>query len=202
MAELTLEDFKTYLPPYLTSQGKEDLYKRLKDFPANRQVYAEHSDVLNIESPLQGDAWKGFIAINFHTLEKKGVSGIILSNSCDISPENVRDLPVNVLFAPLLNLHHYAELLKQKAGRQQQDVDSILDSIRNQKTTSIFHLPPLPGANDEHMVLLDDIRSEPLAAFFATERSRLFRLNMYGFYLLLFKMSLHLMRVQEGIDRH
>jgi hypothetical protein len=202
MAEISLEDFKTYLPSHLSAEGKEELFKRLKDFPLDRQFYTQHPDVLAVDSPMQGDGWRGFVAIEFHTLARKIVSGIVLSNSCDVDPTNARDLPVRVLFAPLISIAKYIELLSGQAGRSQDDIQNILASVRQQKTTSIFYLPPLPGNDEELMILLDDVHSHPLADFLQTERSRLFRLNMYGFYLFAFKLSLHLMRLHEGIDRH
>jgi len=200
MPDSSLEEFKHYLPKYLSPETKEELYQTLRDFPNRREVYARTRAVLDIASPLQGDGWRGFVAINFETLERKTVSGIILSNSCDIDSENARSAPVRVLFAPLLSLDRYAALLSQ-GGRSPAAIQDTLNAIREQKMTSIFYVPTPPGLQGEWMVLLDNVHSHPLNDFLGRERSLLFRLNNFGFYLFLFKLSLHLMRFQEGIDR-
>ena len=78
------EQIKSYLPSYLTPENKAELFSELKKFPNNFNYYlCPHK-----ETYLQGDAWRGFVAINFHTQESKMVSGVIISNSCDITPEN------------------------------------------------------------------------------------------------------------------
>jgi hypothetical protein len=199
--EAILDEFKALLPPYLSAATKEELFKQLKEFPKNRNYFALAGQVLDMPDPLQGDGWAGFVAIRFETLERKTVSGIILSNSCDISPGNRRNLPVNILFAPLIQLGRYAELLEREGKRQPEDVKEILESIRRQETTSIFYLPPSPNDSAERMVLLDDVHAHPVANFLGGDPSRLFRLSNYGFYVFLYKLSLHFMRIQEGIDR-
>jgi hypothetical protein len=130
----------------------------------------------------QGDGWRGFVAINFETLEKKTVSGIVLSNSCDIDPNNPRTLVPNILFAPLMRLGRYCDLLRQ-AGSDEETISSLLDSIRKQRITSIFYLPAHANALQESIALLYDVHGHPLDHFLANARSSLFTLNQFAFYL-------------------
>lgn len=192
----SLEDFKAYLPKYLTPAEKAELFEQLKLFPQNKNFYFDGAQE---EELLQGDGWKGFVAINFCTLEKKVVSGIIFSNSCDISQKNRHDFSPRALFAPIILVSKYIQLLNQI--RPEADIANKISSIRRQETTSIFYLPPMPSGEGEAMVLLDDVHAHPLDHFMRNERSRLFRLNQFGFYVFLFKLSIHLTRFQEDVHR-
>src|SRR6266498_2622004 len=107
MAEPSFEDFKAFLPAYLSPEKKEALFEQLRSYPANLEYYTRAGDAHEMAELLQGDGWQGFVAIKFETLERKVVSGIILSNSCDIDTRNRRDLPVDVVFAPLIKLSRY-----------------------------------------------------------------------------------------------
>ena len=138
--------------------------------------------------------------IDFVTGDRKEVSGMILSNSCDVNPDNQRDLPVNVLFAPLIQLNRYVESLRQ-AGKTKEQVDSQIRNIKKQYMTSIFYVPQCPGSIEECIILLDDIHAQPLQDFLGRERRSLFTLNQYAFYVFLIKLSIHFSRFREGINR-
>ena len=152
------------------------------------------------EKILQGDGWRGFVAINFHTGERKTVSGVILSNSCDIASENVRDLPVNVLFSPLIEVQRYKDLLRA-VGKTDAKIQDTVINIQKQLVTNIFYLPECPGFIPASLILLDDIHAHPLQDFLAQTRQSLFTLNQPAFYLFVIKLSIHLTRFQEGIKR-
>jgi hypothetical protein len=191
------DEFRTYLPKYLTPEEKDELLAQLREFPRNQDFYLRNGPEDDL---LQGDGWYGFVAINFQTLRKKTVSGVILSNSCDIDVNNKRDVRPNILFAPLIALPKYEALLKQARvpdGKLQQK----LETIKQQKVTAIFYLPPPHSNQPEYIVPLDDVHSHPLANFSATGRSRIFRLNQYAFYIFLFKLSIHLTRFKEEVHR-
>jgi hypothetical protein len=198
MPEDIFEQIKLFLPKYLTPSEQRELFQELKSFPDNRAFYLPPGAL--VEELLQGDGWKGFVAINFLTLEKKTVSGLILSNSCDIDARNERTLPTSVLFAPLIALARYRQRLID-AGKTDEQADATLRSIRVQHISNLFFLPPGPYGPEESIVLLDDIHAHPLTHFLASERTLLFRLNQYGFYILLIKLSIHFSRFQEGVKR-
>ena len=130
----------------------------------------------------------------------KTVSGVILSNTCDLSPENIESRPVNILFAPLIKLSAYDELLRNREISEEQRRDT-LETIRNQRVTYLFYCPAYGTVLDESMVLLDDIHAHPAKHFIENERRAVFTLNQYGFYLFLLKLSIHFSRFQEGIKR-
>ncbi|MGH7933698.1 MAG: hypothetical protein ACREQN_11115 [Candidatus Binataceae bacterium] len=196
MWEDPFEQFKLFLPKYLTPAEGRELFEELKQFPTKQNFYLADPP----EDLLQGDAWRGFVAINFDSLERKTVSGLILSNSCDIDVHNGRVVDMKILFAPLMRLSSYAELLADK-GRNSEQIEATLSAIRAQKVTYIFYLPKLGDVIEESMALLDDMHAHPLANFVRRDRVRLFTLSLSGFYLLLLKLSIHFSRFQEAVRR-
>lgn len=192
------EQIKLFLPKYLTPTEQRQLFKELSDFPNRTDIYLPAGSVT--EQLLQGDGWQGFIAIRFADLARREVSGIILSNSCDIDPGNRRATPPSILFAPLISLPRYRELLL-RSGQTPAQTGDTMSAIRSQKATSIFYLPNAPYGPAESIALLDDIHAHPLEDFLNRDRTRLFRLNLYGFYIFLVKLSIHFSRFQEGVKR-
>jgi hypothetical protein len=193
------EQMQRFLPPYLFEEDRRRLFDELSAFPSSKGFYL-HPNALDDEL-LQGDGWFGLYVTNFYSLEQKSVSGLIISNSCDIDVKNTRDLPSNVVFAPLIPLGKYRALL-ESAGRTPEQIESKLSSIRAQRVSSVFYLPSDQHGPQEAIILLDQLYSHPLPAFLEADRRRLFRLGQYGFYLLLFKLSIHLSRFQEGVKRY
>ena len=72
--------------------------------------------------------------------------------------------------------------------------------IRAQGVTSIFYLPADDLLEEEHVALLDDLHSMPLEAH-GQAAEKLFTLSMAGFYLFVFKLSVHFCRLHENVDR-
>ena len=192
------EQVSLFLPKYLTPSQKQELYSEMQKFPCATQFYLHRPDLR--DQLLQGDGWQGFIAINFHTGQRKAVSGVILSNSCDVSTDNSRTLPVNILFAPIVSLSQYEQLLLAN-GKTPAQVGSQFNEIRNQKVTTMFYLPRLSGVIEESIILLDDIHVHPLRDFLEVSHESLFQLNQFAFYLFLIKLSIHFCRFQEDIQR-
>ena len=87
------EQARLFLPKYLAPEHQRQLFEELQAFPRNLNYYLS-PDVVEAEF-LQGDGWKGLVAIEFLMAERKAVSGVILSNSCDIDAENQRAMPVS-----------------------------------------------------------------------------------------------------------
>ena len=52
---------------------------------------------------------------------------------------------------------------------------------------------------EDYVVLLDDLHSIPLASHPGDQK--LFTLSMAGFYLFIFKLSVHFCRLHEHVDR-
>lgn len=193
----TVEQIQEHLPKYLTPKQQQDLFEQLRDFE-NRNYYT----TLYAAEILQGDGWTKIEIINFATGARDKIKGILLSNSCDIAPENSPEFPPRIVFAPLIPLRAFDELLKRSTTLKPEQIDSKIDAIRKQRVTSLFYLPPGGDLDGDHVALLDDLHSIPLQTFLAeAERTKLFTLGQMGFYLFLLKLSIHFCRFQEGIAR-
>ena len=193
------EQIRLFLPKYLSADQQRELFSELAKFPDNFDFYLLRNDLR--EMLLQGDGWRGFVVIDFVTGARKTVSGIVLSNSCDIAIENQRDFSVNIVFAPLIALDRYKSRLVT-AGKTKEQIEGIIGNIRKQYVTSIFYIPSWSGIIEESIILLDDIHAHPLQDFLqSNERQAIFTLNQYAFYLFLIKLSIHFSRFREGIQR-
>lgn len=194
---VSVESIKEQIPYYLTEDKKTALVKALADFPDRFDYYISRYK----DEVLQGDGWSGLELVNFESGQRRAVKGIVLSNSCDVDPENRRDLPVNLTFAPIIKLSNYAALL----GHYKVDPEKIrskLEAIRLQKVTSCFYLPKGGELEDEYVALLDEVHSLPSSSFFGYEpRGKLFTLSQAGFYMFLVKLSLHFCRFHEEVER-
>jgi len=193
----SVESIKDHIPYYLTEDKKVALARALHDFPERFDYYIGRYK----DEALQGDGWFGLEALNFANGERRAIKGIVLSNSCDIDPHNVRDLPVNVSFAPIIKLSRYSNLLEAQ-GISPAKIESKLDAIRLQRVTTCFYLPKGGELEEEYIALLDDVHSLPVDSFFAYEpRGKMFTLSQAGFYMFLLKLSIHFCRFHEEVER-
>lgn len=148
---------------------------------------------------LQGDVWTDLELFSFKNAKRLSVRGIILSNSCDIAPENIRTISPKIIFAPIIKMSSLASRFKEN-GLPQDRIEARLNAIRRQETTNIFYLPPEIPLDEEHVVLLDDIHSMP-SELHNKNPKKIFTLTMAAFYLFIFKLSIHFCRIQENVDR-
>lgn len=192
------ELIRTFLPKYLSPEQKDDLWSELRSFPQIDSYYDDSGDLA--DSVLQGDGWRGLIVLDFLTARQKPISGLVLSNSCDIAPGNRRRLPTNVVFAPMLPLDRYIQNLRA-AGQTDHQITGLVDALRRQEVTTAFFLPGVEGQHPDRIALLDDVHSHPLSHFLTVNRSRRFRLSMVAFYVFVMKLSIHFCRFQEGVIR-
>ena len=89
-----------------------------------------------------------------------------------------------------------------KNGAIKEQVEEHLSAVRKQKVSSILYLPGISDLK-ESIVFFDRIMSID-NSFIDRENleiNRLFSLSDYGFYLLLFKLSIHFSRIQEKVNR-
>ena len=198
MNEELFEQIKLFLPKYLTPEQTRELFSELESFPNNYNFYLQNPDLS--DQLLQGDGWRGFVAINFQTLERKEVSGVILSNSCDVDPNNARNF---TSLCPFLSPYKAIPLCRYaiKCGPVCSTDRFFLTDIRAQRVTSVFYLPSAQFGPEEGIILLDDIHSHPLQDFISKEPSCLFTLSQYAFYIFLIKLSIHFSRFQEDVAR-
>lgn len=195
MTDDLLELADRFLPSYLLPGARSQLLAQINDFPHDKGYYSA------IEDPdvLQGDVWHGLVVVNFDTREARSTRGILISNSCDISVDNRAIEGQGLVFAPTIRLDRFADLLRQ-SGRDDEQVNSTLDRLKKQHINNAFYLPGF-GEQPESLVLLDNIHSMPLNAFWALEKTRHLRLSDFGFWLFLLKLSIHFTRLHEAVRR-
>lgn len=206
---MDLEEIKLYLPQYLSEDKLTELKMELRKFGSDNDSGRYFTDRLKSEPNLfQGD---GTIApvCNLPDTEVREARVLLLSNTCDMALENTRLNPCRIMYAPILNLEKYIEMLHAK-GVDEKRINSHVTDIKNQQISQIFYLPTSVLGNERNsigghdsIVLFDRTMSIAL-----TQRnvesmigSRVFTLSNYGFYVLLLKLSYHFTRIQEKVDR-
>ena len=199
---MPIQDIKAYLPKYLSEENYNILLKELDSFPDNmdKRMY---TNSLSNNVVYQGDGYESFPFVNLMHLdyECKYRNGMVFSNTCDLAVENRRLYSSSIVYAPILDLNKYVEQLKSKKIPEDRILNHIND-IRRQKVSSALFLPSNSKIADS-IVFFDRMMSID-NSFLSREKlnhKRLFSLSDYGFYLLLFKLSVHFSRIQEKVNR-
>ena len=203
----SIEEIKKYLPQYLSASATVSLFEELKQFPSNidQRIYTER---LKGESIIfQGDGLMGLLYVNLPDTTSKPLLGMIFSNTCDIDTQNDRLFDARISFAPVFNLSKYKRALIEKYVNSNKKtihaIDSHINDIKKQNISQIFYLPQGSGLENDSIVFLDRINNLPSGYFSKNQilENRLFTLSDYGFYLFLFKLSVHFTRVRESVQR-
>ena len=194
------DDLEKYLPKYLSSDSVKSLIDEIKMFPDNidSRFYINSNSFTDI---LQGDGLDELLIFNLPNPEQKLGPGIIISNSCDINPDNEKVYCSRVMYAPITSVKKYKALLEED-GIEMERINGHIHSAKKQHITQFFYLPQGNGLDEDHIAFLDFIISLP-QNYFNTKSAftKKFTLSNYGFYLLLFKLSIHFSRIQEKIPR-
>lgn len=203
MSEM-FDEFKLYLPKYLSPTSSKELFDNLKDFPdnINKRFYAD-SSLLDESILYQGDGIIDLPYADFLISKIENLKAVILTNTCDNDISNERYNPSYICYSPLIQLAKYEKALLKKFPQKKQSINSHIDDIRKQKITQIFYLPSGAFLENESMIIFNmtsSCLSESIPRDNITER-KIFTLSNYGFYLFLFKLSLHFTRIFEGVDR-
>lgn len=196
------ESLRRQIPSYLTGSDKQELIKNLEAITAKKSVsYFTNLEQLRSEV-LQGDGWRGFELFIFETGKKTAVRGIVLSNSCDVSPENERQAPSKIVFAPLVKLSTFRKLLESSKINEER-IQAKIDAIKAQKTSNVFYIPASGVVSEDYVIRLDDLHSMPAQTLLASQsKEKLFTLSQTGFYVFVFKLSVHFCRFQENVNRN
>lgn len=197
---MNVDEIRDMIPYYLTRDKAEGFMNELKSFSSQTRIITDHQDELF----LQGDGWHGFSLFSFATGQKRKVRGIIVSNSCDISSDNQRDIPAKVTFVPLMKLSAIEKILESDETLSADARKNKIESIKRQESTSFFFIPSQGILEEDSVAWFNDAHSMPTDFFLADhnqERQRIFSLTMVGFYLFLFKLSIHYCRFHEKVDR-
>jgi hypothetical protein len=200
---MNLDDFKLYLPKFLSSESDKELFDSIKDFPNNidSRIYTNY--LSDSEFIYQGDGICDMLFVNLPDPKIKTVPSMVLSNTCDIDLNNVRNFPSQVVYAPIINLGKYQDALYQNSNKKKEQIDSHIQSIKKQEITQIFYLPGVDGKIDESIVFFDRVCNYPnkLISRENLKDRRLFTLSDYGAYLFLLKLSIHFTRIQDKVER-
>ena len=153
---IDFQEVERQLPAYLNYDGKKKLFSDLTQFPDNidERLYTTY---LKAELCLfQGDGLKDMLFVDLPSLNKKEVDAMILSNSCDIDPKNEKFFPLNVVYAPIVSLQRYVDLLiSQEVDKAK--LEDHVNSIKRQEVSHIFYLPKVSSLKmfyPYHKVLL------------------------------------------------
>lgn len=204
---IPFEEIKKYLPQHLSSTAQQELFNELRAFPYNidQRIYTTY--LRNHTNLFQGDGIKNLLYINFPSTNVGQVPGMILSNTCDIDQANKRLMPLRMVYAPIINLGKYEQsLIKNHVDTGQRSIESInshFADVRKQHISHIFYLPKGGQLENNSIVFFDRINNCPsnLLDKESVIRQRIFTLSNYGFYLFLFKLSVHFTRIRDGVSR-
>lgn len=199
---MPIEELRKYLPKYLSENSYKTLIAELQSFPYNidKRMYTTS---LPTNVLFQGDGYDSFPVVDMMHLDKgsKSSYGIVMSNTCDIDVANVRPYPSSIMYAPIISVEKYRGVLEARKFEAEK-IENHLTKIREQAITSILYLPS-NGTISESIVFIDrilHIRNDYVDRATLSQH-RLFSLSNYGFYLFLFKLSVHFSRIQEKFDR-
>lgn len=201
------EEVRKYLPQYLSSTAQQELFKELNQFPDNIDQRIYTTQLANRENLFQGDGVQNLLYINFPDTVIKKVPSLILSNTCDIDPINKRFMPMRIVYAPIFNLGKYERsLIKNHVDTGKKPIQSInshVVEIRKQHISHIFYLPKGGKLENDSIVFFDRLNNCPLESIESQpiQEQRIFTLSDYGFYLFLFKLSVHFTRIRDGVSR-
>ncbi len=211
------ELIKTYLPKYLSPKQQENLFKDITEqFPYSTDPDRIYIRLKDIDAFYQGDGVLEipFAELNLNTKQFniKYFSASVLSNTCDIDPGNKRLDSPYVLVAAIIPLRSYLNALrKNKISKSK--TDSFVANLKVNKISNLFYLPELRYADkiimEESFVRLDYTTSLPNYLIcgpkynkdYAPDGDRIFTLSNYGFYIFLFKLSVHFSRFRENVFR-
>lgn len=200
---IDFEAIRLYLPKYLSVSSEQNLFENLNDFPENIDSRMYSVIDLNDEIIFQGDGVEGLLVINFPDKTIKEARVIILSNTCDIDVNNVHMYATSICYSPIFNLSKYIKRLETKNVSSPEKIQQFAESIRKQKISQIFFLPKGGKLKSDSFIFFNKINSCDNHSIPREELSKkkLFSLSNYGFYLFLFKLSIHFSRIRESIDR-
>lgn len=196
------EELRVFLPSYLSSDSERILIDNLKDFPDNIDDRM-YTDYLKGEKVIyQGDGLIDLVVVRLPEKEMRETTCMVLSNTCDISSDNKRLFNSQIVYAPIINLQKYSDLLTGR-GIEKSKVEDHIVSIRKQQLTQVLYLPQKEGVLDESIVFFDQVNSSDMKAIDLNdlEKRRTFTLSNYGSYMFLFKLSVHFTRIQDKVDR-
>jgi len=200
------DEIKKYLPQYLSITGQEKLFKELEKFPENiDKIYT--TSLTHEENFFQGDGITYLLCVHLPDTQIRKAPVMILSNTCDTDLSNNRLMVPRIVYAPIFNLNKYKEVLIREhvetKKKQLQSIEGHIRDIRRQYISHIFYLPKSGKLESDSIVFFDRINNCPADTYVGEEivNQKIFTLSDYGFYIFLFKLSVHFTRIREEVVR-
>lgn len=197
------ELLQRHLPSYLLPKDRKELVEHIKNFPTLEGKSFYSNALSDKDYVFQGDGFVQFTFMNLLESKTRVGQAMVISNTCDLSMDNDRPTPINLMYAPISPLSNFERDLRASTSGQR--ADGVMDAVRKNKYTHILFLPECLGVISESIVRLDMIHNISPRALFNNpdwKKQRLFSLSQFGFYTTIFKLSIHFHRVMEGVDRN
>lgn len=204
---MTPDDIKLYLPKFLSVESERELFSFLADFPKNIDSRMYTTYLAEEKEVFQGDGLEKMLVVNLPEPKVDYFPSMVFSNTCDISLDNKRLFPSQIMYAPIFNLQKYKNTLLfgfENDNHRLQRIESHIQAVRKQKITQLFYLPNSDTGLPESVVFLDRINSCPNKLVDRTKLTteRMFTLSNFGAMLFVLKLSIHFTRIQDKVDRN
>lgn len=199
-----LDKIKRHLPTYLNPESRKKLFDELKAFPSNIDERMYSSDIdINDDIIYQGDIIDNQPIIFLPDTSIKEKRVFVISNTCDNDINNPRPTSPTVSYCPIIDFTAYINMIN-KTGffKTKEALEGHIKAIKDQRITTMFYLPSHKDIS-ESIVLLSSFNSLRLDNHQKNNfiANRKLCLANYGFYLFLIKLSIHLTRIEENVDR-
>ncbi len=191
-----IDDIKVFLPKSLSPSSEEKLFQDLESFSNgydNQNWYLTH--LVNEPELYQGDLVDN-LPFNFIDHQIIG-KGLLISNTCDMALDNEKKRIYDsyIMYAPLFDINKYQKKLLEKYDLQR--ITNHIDQIKNQKTTNTMYFKDY-----NFFARLDMLQSISIGKYLSEIlKNRINCLSQFSWYLMLYKISIHFCRMQEGLDR-
>ena len=191
------DNLEKFIPYYLTKEVKEGLKKALLEWREKPiRFYADNEN----PEPNQGDGIAAVDLYNPNTGASRAMHVVVITNSCDIAQGDTQSPYARVLVAPLIDFEKYLDTLLG-LGWNQGKIESHKTSVINQEVTTLFHIPSIPKLeNKDYIISFNDLHSIPLSRIRESPK-KIYDLHLHGFYLFIFKLSIHFCRFGEALQR-
>lgn len=200
------EDLSRVFPTYLTDATRKSLEAELKCFLSSNSYFQDPFTSYKNDFFLQGDVLR---KVPFPNWDKGSFvtfndsNCIILSNTCDIDPNNTRMTPLDCVLAPVLSVEKYQNILR-KLGYSEDRIKSFHNNLISYKISNLFYLPmdekfSYSKSSKGYFASLDKAFSLPRSVLDLNQHTK--SLNQFSSYLFTFQISVNFCRFHDKVDR-
>ena len=205
-----------YLPRYLSNDKQKSLFASLKsEFPFSKNPEKVYKELQDKSVFYQGDAIIDIPFSRLNVQEKKfdlkTLTGAIISNTCDIASTNKRNITPYVNLAAIHRIDEFSAYLKS-TNISDLKITEFVENIRNNIVSTLFYLPEIKSNGTiifhESFIRFDETTSLSIEFlnegkfdknYIRNNGDRVYSFSNYGFYLFLFKLSVHFCRIRESV---